>query len=198
MYTLVLAMALNAPATNPDYPTADPAVRPTSQQLYRGNGCCGGGNGCCCGGYGCSGYGCHGGRSGGCHGGGWSCGGGWGCSGAGPVTNTMMYPPNEPARMPEPLPAPMTRATQPAPATLIVNMPADAVLTIDDAATTALAARRTFVSPPLEPGVEYHYNLKMQVQRNGEKVEVAKRVAVRAGEQTEVTLETPPAGVARR
>jgi len=203
-------MALSsAPAANPDYPAADVVASAPGQRQYRGrggcNGCgggCGGGYGGCSGGYGGAGWGagCHGGGGwgGGCHGGGgWGggcSGGGWGCNGG----RTMMYGP-EPARaMPEPVPAPMTRQDAPAPATLVVNLPADGVLTIDDAPTAAVAARRTFVSPPLAPGVEYHYNLKMELQRNGQTVAVTRRVAVRAGQQTEVTLDPPAAGVAQR
>jgi uncharacterized protein (TIGR03000 family) len=46
-------------------------------------------------------------------------------------------------------------------ATLTVRVPADAVLTIDGAATTPTGALRTFVSDGLRPGVPYVFELKI-------------------------------------
>jgi uncharacterized protein (TIGR03000 family) len=74
-------------------------------------------------------------------------------------------------------------------ATLIVSMPADARLTIDDTLTRSTSAVRTFVSPPLEPGREYEYNLKAEAMRDGQPQVVTKRVTVRPGEETRVTLD---------
>jgi uncharacterized protein (TIGR03000 family) len=81
----------------------------------------------------------------------------------------------------------------PAPATIIVSLPAEAKLTIDDAATKSTSATRVFASPTLETGKEYYYTLKAEITRDGKTVPVEKRVAVRAGEETRVTLEFPTA-----
>ena len=86
----------------------------------------------------------------------------------------------------------------PAPAVLIVSLPADANLRIDGEPTTSTSARRVFVSPNLNPGRDFHYNLKAEFVRDGRTVTVSKEVAVRAGNQTQVTLEPVAASVASR
>jgi uncharacterized protein (TIGR03000 family) len=85
-----------------------------------------------------------------------------------------------------------------APATIVVSLPVDARLSIDDAPTTATSASRTFVSPALESGYDYHYVLKAEVVRDGKTVSVEERVTVRAGEQTRVSLKLPTDSVAQR
>ncbi len=84
-----------------------------------------------------------------------------------------------------------------APATLVVSLPADAVLTIDDQPTTSTSDHRVFVSPNLTTGKDYSYTLKAEVSVNGQSTVVSKVVTVRAGEETQVTL-TTPTGVAER
>ena len=84
----------------------------------------------------------------------------------------------------------------PAPATLIVSLPADAKLVIDDTLTSSTSSERTFVSPNLTPGSDYNYTLKADVVRNGQTVHVEEKVIVRAGEETRVTL--LPTAVAAR
>jgi uncharacterized protein (TIGR03000 family) len=86
----------------------------------------------------------------------------------------------------------------PAPATIIVSLPANATLTIDDAATTSTASTRVFTSPVLPAGREFHYTLKAQIVRDGKSVVVSKEVTVRAGETTHATLEAGLASVASR
>ena len=82
------------------------------------------------------------------------------------------------------------------PATLVVTLPADAKLKIDDTATTSTSATRVFVSPTLNPGQEYHYQLTAEVVRDGQKVTTTKQVAVRAGVETRVQIEFPLSSVA--
>jgi uncharacterized protein (TIGR03000 family) len=94
--------------------------------------------------------------------------------------------------------APEELANTPAPATLVVRVPADAALSINGVATRSAAATRTFVSPSLQPGKEFHYTLKAEAVRDGQKVAATRRVAVRAGERKEVVLEFGPAGAAGR
>jgi uncharacterized protein (TIGR03000 family) len=83
------------------------------------------------------------------------------------------------------------------PATLVVTLPADATLTIDGNPTTSTSSPRVFVSPPLDPGKEFHYTLKATVMREGKPVEMVEKVNVRAGAQARVTL-TIPTAVATR
>jgi uncharacterized protein (TIGR03000 family) len=78
-----------------------------------------------------------------------------------------------------------------APATIVVQLPADARLTIDGEATQSRSDTRTFVSPPLTPGKTYRYVLKAQVDRNGQTAETSRNVEVQAGKQTTVELEFP-------
>jgi len=179
-------------------------------KLFGGHGCCGGccGGSCsgCCGGscHGCCGGSCHGCCGGSCHG---CCGGGglfskmkekWGschgccggschgccggcCGGCGGVvvgghamTTTTEMPKAE-------------GTTTSAPATIVVNVPAEAKLLIDGNATTSTSERRVFVSPSLEPEQEYYYTV--QVEHKGETK--TERVAVRAGQEVNVKIEFP-------
>jgi hypothetical protein len=50
----------------------------------------------------------------------------------------------------------------PAPATLIVSLPADAKLLVDNTVTTSTSAERVFVSPTLVAGQVYSYTLKAE------------------------------------
>ena len=189
MYSVVLMMALTGGA---DVPAG-----------HHGRGC----NGGC---YGCAGYGY--GCCGGCNG----CAGGYGADfGAGhggaiggyPMTTPGAVVPGTvvpgtaaPARPEERIERkPKGEVMAPAPAVLIVSLPADAKLMIDDEPTTSTSARRVFVSPNLNPGRDFHYNLKAEFVRDGRTVTVSKEVAVRAGNQTQVTFEpVAAAGVASR
>jgi uncharacterized protein (TIGR03000 family) len=98
-----------------------------------------------------------------------------------------------PEKKPEEVKPPETTGTQEAaaPAIIVVSLPADAKLTIDDAATRSTSANRRFVSPALERGQEYFYTLKAEIVRDGQTLTTNKRVAVRAGQETAVTLEFP-------
>jgi uncharacterized protein (TIGR03000 family) len=78
-----------------------------------------------------------------------------------------------------------------APATILVSLPADAQLTVDDTATTSTSASRVFVSPPLQRGKDYQYTLTAAIVRDGQKLAATERVTVRAGQETRVSL--PPA-----
>ncbi len=91
-----------------------------------------------------------------------------------------------------------TYALADAPATIVVTLPEDAKLSIDDNPTTSTSGSRVFVSPSLPAGQEYHYTLKAEVMRNGKPVTVVEKIAVRAGEETRVELREPATGVAAR
>lgn len=139
---------------------------------------CHGCNGChCCGCYGCCGY----------HG---CCGGHVVCCGGAAAPAAK---PEEIKKKPE-----EKKSMMPAPATIVVSLPADAKLFVDDAVTTSTTATRAFASPALEQGKDYFYTLKAEVVRDGKTYSASRRVAVRAGEETAVTLEVPEVAVAQR
>lgn len=83
-------------------------------------------------------------------------------------------------------------------AMVVVDLPAEARLTIDGQATTSTSAQRTFQTPDLEDGRTFHYTLRAEVVREGRVQTVTERIAVRAGETTRVTLNVPAQGVASR
>src|SRR5947209_7965359 len=78
-----------------------------------------------------------------------------------------------------------------APATLIVSLPAGARLLIDDQPTASNTSQRVFVTPPLQRGHDYVYNLKATVQRGDRPATMTRTVTVRAGESVRVNLDVP-------
>jgi uncharacterized protein (TIGR03000 family) len=201
MYSVVLMMALSNGAGAPTYDTGfdGPATHMTGHYANRGGrgGCCGchqrGGHrggrhhhGCCghdyCGCYGyqqqqcgCSGY------TGGAHGGG------------APVPPP---PPKKAARSEES--EAEASLPQTAPAVVVVTLPADAVLLIDDQATTSTSETRQFVTPELSSTGEFHYTLSAEIVRDGQRLTSSKQVAVTGGKETRVSIEFPAAVVAQR
>jgi uncharacterized protein (TIGR03000 family) len=84
-------------------------------------------------------------------------------------------------------------------ATIVVNLPAEATLTIDGAPTTSTSDRRVFNSPELTSGKNYYYMFKAQVIRDGKTLVVEQKVPVTAGATREVTLTIPASeGIAAR
>jgi uncharacterized protein (TIGR03000 family) len=151
---------------------------------HKHHSCCGGG---CCGGY----AGCCGGSYAGCCGGGYAgCTGYGGCAGYGGCVGAPLMTPVPPTGEKIPVTPKEVKPKEPeeiaAPATLVVNVPADAVLTIDGSATRSTSSRRVFESPTLEPGREFHYTLKATYTRDGQPVVLSKTVTVKAGAEAVV------------
>jgi uncharacterized protein (TIGR03000 family) len=71
-----------------------------------------------------------------------------------------------------------------APATIVVNIPAGAKLSVDGNATTSSAAVRTFVTPAIETGSDYVYTLRAEIEGAVE----TQTVTVRGGQTTNVTF----------
>jgi uncharacterized protein (TIGR03000 family) len=174
MYSIVLMMALTGSADAP---------------ALGHHGC----GGCCGGCYGCSGcYGC----CGGCYGGGYVYSGCYGSCYGGCWGGYMMpaAPAGAPEKPPEKMPKPTDgkdkkdEASVPAPATIVVSLPADAKLAIDDHLTASTSEARVFVSPELAPGKDFTYTLKAEIMRDGQKLTATERVSVRAGQETRVSL----------
>jgi uncharacterized protein (TIGR03000 family) len=74
-----------------------------------------------------------------------------------------------------------------------VTLPADAQLTIEGVPTASTSGSRVFESPGLTPGKTFYYELKATAVRGGKTETVTKKVAVRAGKDTRVTIEIPEA-----
>jgi uncharacterized protein (TIGR03000 family) len=79
-----------------------------------------------------------------------------------------------------------------APATIVVNLPADAKLMVDNQPTTSTSARRVFTSPALTGDQDYTYTFKAELTREGKTESVTKIVNVRAGETTNVDIAFAP------
>jgi len=147
---------------------------------------CGGGYGgmSCGGGYG--GMSCGGGY------GGMSCGGGYGGWSDGGSMPPM-------GGMATGAPEGYSGAIAPlAPATIVVRVPADATLSFDNTPVASSSSVRVFRSPPLQAGKTYEYTLKAEVTREGQSMTASRQVTVRSGETTEVAIDVPAPGVARK
>jgi uncharacterized protein (TIGR03000 family) len=177
-----------------------------------GGGCYGGG--CYGGGYGCAGgscYGgwgsCGGGYGGGCYG---TCAGGWGIHGygaygchgcygcygcAGCIGFAPGYQPTAgsgafiPRERDDTLPLPKkdengSQSSAPTKARLIVEIPTDATLSIDNKVVKVTDGKRTFTTPTLVKGQTYYYDLTVEVVREGKPLAETRRILVRAGEET--------------
>jgi uncharacterized protein (TIGR03000 family) len=189
MYSVVLMMAMSGGGEVPAFHRSGGG--------YSSCGCSGyvcGGGGCCRGGRVCGGGGCcYGGRV---SGGGGCCHGGYACCGGG--MRSAYYPgsysngyANGYVGAPNGMPVQDSRR-----ATITVSVPADARIFFDDQPTTSTSSRRVFITPPLEPG-QYTYNVQANLERNGKMTSLRKQVAVRPGENSQVSFEFPAAeGVA--
>jgi uncharacterized protein (TIGR03000 family) len=220
MYTAVLMMAMTASVDVPEARRGGCGGGcfggcMGGGRRMRGGGCCGcyggGYGGCYGGGYGgCMGMGYGGGCMGMGYGGGcMGMGYGGGCYGGGVISGgcyggvisggVIMPSTGTSGEKLQTKPKPKDGETMaPAPATIVVDLPADAKLLIDNEATTSIGSSRVFTSPTLNPGKEYHYTLKAEIVRDGKTVQAEKVIAVKAGELTPVTLTLPAVGVAQR
>jgi uncharacterized protein (TIGR03000 family) len=204
MYSVVLMAALAAGGQTPEwgfrggnhYACAD-------YSCWHGGGygscygCFGGGYGAY-GGYGdfsCCGYGGVGYATFGCHGC-YGCYGCYGCAGYAPG----VYPGVAPGLPPpgaggDVLPPPKKEGETLAPnrARLIVELPPDALLYVDDQPTKATAERRVFQTPDLEKGQAYYYDLRIEAMRDGKPFSENRRVVVRPGEEVLADFKNPAA-----
>jgi uncharacterized protein (TIGR03000 family) len=182
---------------------------------YRPISCCGfypASYGCSC--YGachgcwgsCYGYGCS------CHG---ACHGCWGscygcacygaCYGGGACYGTYMYPayslpanyavpagtmPMMPASPggAEKAPLPKTGGQGDLSARVIVDVPADAKVFIDDQQMKSTSSRRQFATPRLEKGQSYYYIVRAEIVRDGETLTDTRRVILKAGDVVQASF----------
>jgi uncharacterized protein (TIGR03000 family) len=73
-------------------------------------------------------------------------------------------------------------------ARLVVQVPTDAKLFIDDQPTKSTTSTRIFSTPPLERGQQYYYVLRAEVVRDGKTRTDSKRVQVRAGQEVRASF----------
>lgn len=158
-----------------------------------GYGCYGGGYGCYGGGWGCSGYGGYG-----CYASSvWSCAGcygGWSCYGM-PYANVPTVPgvplaPGTGNTVPERVPAPGKDGSTSTRGRLVVELPEDAKLFIDDQQMKTQSGRRVFQTPPLDRTQTYYYVLRAEVTRDGRTLDETVRVLIRPGQEAYATFPT--------
>jgi len=78
-----------------------------------------------------------------------------------------------------------------APATIVINLPADARLLVDGNTTTSTTDRRTLVTPELLFGSDYVYNMTAEVVREGRTMTESQTVTVRGGETSTIAFTFP-------
>jgi uncharacterized protein (TIGR03000 family) len=88
-------------------------------------------------------------------------------------------------------PTPVAPSYSSAIATVEVRVPADAQLFIDGTPTKQTGEMRTFVSPLLESGQAYTYDLTARWIQDGKPVEVTRRIDVAAGRKLTVDFTRP-------
>jgi uncharacterized protein (TIGR03000 family) len=153
----------------------------------------------CYGCHGCYGYsacnGCHGcwgstygcaGCCGGCTGSSYGVvayGGVWGATYT--YSDTIPFGPPSfiPTKVTEPVPLPkkLDGKSGDGSARLIIEVPENAKLYIDDKLMKTATAERLFYTPPLAPGQKYFYDVRVEVEKDGQPVSQSKRVIVEAG-----------------
>jgi len=74
------------------------------------------------------------------------------------------------------------------PATIELNVPADAQVWFNGQATTQTGTARRFVTPPLNPESDYSYELKVRYNKDGEPKEETRTISVVAGGLRQVNL----------
>jgi uncharacterized protein (TIGR03000 family) len=80
------------------------------------------------------------------------------------------------------------QGAEPRPATMVIVLPADAVLEIDGAPTKSTGYVRTFQSPPLPAGEKFTYTIKA-TWKDGDKLRTVEReITVTAGNRADVNL----------
>jgi uncharacterized protein (TIGR03000 family) len=90
-----------------------------------------------------------------------------------------------------------TAAAESEPATLVVELPSEALLRIDGQTTTSKSSIRTFTTPALLPGQDYVYTLEAEYESKTGPQAVKRVVTVRAGKATRVSLNMTEASASR-
>jgi uncharacterized protein (TIGR03000 family) len=99
-----------------------------------------------------------------------------------------------PAPAPKPGAAPATMAN-PNAATVVLKGAEGANVQIEGLVVDGSGDTRTLVSPALESGQVYHYDVTAEIVRDGKTVRLTRAVNVRAGETSEVNFDFAAAQV---
>jgi uncharacterized protein (TIGR03000 family) len=102
-----------------------------------------------------------------------------------------------PVPMKETLPTPK-KATAPTTSRVIVQLPVDAKLWVDNVECPLTSAVRSFDTPALDPSQKYTYNLKMQVVRDGRTVTHTHRAVITPGQPVQVDFNAGALSTASR
>jgi len=78
-----------------------------------------------------------------------------------------------------------------APAEITIVVPADATVSFDGNPTHQKGRERSFITPPLKAGKEFHYEVMARWTENGKAVTRTRRVSVTAGSRVRVDFLTP-------
>jgi uncharacterized protein (TIGR03000 family) len=106
-----------------------------------------------------------------------------------PVPNSGNYSLLLPLDITPPAPAPVAPGDTKAYVQVVV--PANAEIWFDGDKTSQTGSRREFVSPPLDPGTDYAYEIRARWLENGKLVEETRTVTVRGGLRTLVNFIRP-------
>lgn len=72
--------------------------------------------------------------------------------------------------------------------TMSIRVPADAEVWFGDVKTNVTGTERLFVSPPLEPGRDYTYEIRARWNENGRPVERTRTLQVHAGDRLNISF----------
>jgi uncharacterized protein (TIGR03000 family) len=90
-----------------------------------------------------------------------------------------------------PPPALNEERTSPNQAQFVVRLPANARLVVEGTVIPGSGPIRVFVTPPLEPGKEYVYDLAIELDRSGKIIRDQQTVRFQAGKTANVTFSEP-------
>jgi uncharacterized protein (TIGR03000 family) len=103
-----------------------------------------------------------------------------------PMPGGMVLPPADGGVPPLNPPALGEQRSNPNQVMFVVTLPADARLLADGTLIPGGGAVRTFVSPPLEPGKKYVYDLSIEVDRGGKVLRDSQSITFEAGKTANV------------
>ena len=89
---------------------------------------------------------------------------------------------------PPPKPDDAKPDAKPGTAKLIIDVPENAKVYVDDRLLQTQAGKRSFNTPRLEQGVSYYYIFRAEVVVDGKTQSESKRVIVRAGETSQLAF----------
>lgn len=87
-----------------------------------------------------------------------------------------------------PAPAATEQTSAATEATLTVNVPGDARVFVNGVQTKSVGSERSYVSRGLQSGLNYTYEVRAEVERNGKLVEETKMVSLTAGRTARVAF----------